>query len=360
MKILTKYLLKSLLGPLLYCLLGFSLLFIINDLFDNFSDFLGSGIRFREILYYYGLLLPPAMVLILPACLLLAMLYSLSRLTRHSEIIAMRAGGVSIYRIIMPFIAVGVFATLGTAYLSEKIVPIAGYQAEQFRAYQTAGKQENIYFAENIALKNGDNDWYIRRMDTRDQSLYNVRLVTPRTDGAGEVKYEAEKAYWLDGVWWFTDATVQFYDEKGDLASAPEIILHKEMAGLVETPETFMTEVKDPRYLSSREIMRYLKSKTDLTGNARSRLQVDFHAKLATPFICLIVTLIGVPVGAHTGRRGAFAGIMTAMVLFFAFYAVQLISQYLAKQGLMPAVLGGWLPIILFSTITPFMIHRMR
>jgi lipopolysaccharide export system permease protein len=360
MKILTHYLTKSLIWPLVYCLLGFSLLFIINDLFDNFSDFLGSGIRPPEILYYYSLLLPPAFVLILPVCLLLAMLYSLSRLTRHSEITAMRAGGISIYRIIMPFIGIGLLATLICAVLNEKIAPDAGYRAEQFRIYQTGGRLEETFFAENIALKDGRNDWYVQRIDTRDRSLHNVRLIHPLDDKAGELKYEAEKALWLDGTWWFMNVTVQRYDENGDIDGPPEMLMQKEMHRLNETPQTFMSEVKDLRHLSSREMMRYLDSKKNISDSARSRLLVDLHTRLATPLVCLVVTLIGVPVGAHTGRRGAFAGIMTAMTLFFIFYALQLLSQYIAKQGLMPAFLGGWLPVILFVTITPAMIHRMR
>ena len=360
MKILTKYLLKSLFLPLVYCVLGFSLLFIINDLFDNFSDFLGSGIKLSELFYYYSLLLPPAFVLILPVCLLLAMLYSLSQLTRHSEITAMRAGGISIYRIVMPFIGVGILSTLACAYINEKVAPNAGYRAEQFRIYQTTGQLEETFFSENIALKNGQNDWYVQRMDTRDQALYNVRLVHPLANGSGEIKYEAERALWLDGTWWFMDVSIQHYDENGDLDGPPELLMQKEMRELSELPQTFMGEIKDPRHLSSMEMKRYLDSKKDISESTKARLTVDLHARLATPLVCFIVTLIGIPVGAHTGRRGAFAGIMIAMGLFFAFYALQLLSQYIAKQGLMPAFLGGWLPVILFVIITPFMIHRMR
>lgn len=360
MKILTQYLLRSLLGPLLYCVSGFSLLFIINDLFDNFSDFLGSGIRFSEILRYYALLLPPALVLILPVCLLLAMLYSLSRLTRHNEITAMRAGGVSMYRITLPYIAIGLLATGLCAFLNEKVAPDAGYRAEQFRLFQTSGRGEDVFLSENIALKYGRNDWYIQRMDTRDQSLHNVRLLQSRADGSGRVKLEAEEARWLDGTWWFLDVTVQHYHENGDLDGPPELLFQKEMVRLRETPRTFMAEVKDPSQLSSREMLYYLRSKTHISDSAQARLRVDLHARMATPFICLVVTLIGVPVGAHTGRRGVFAGIMTAMTLFFAFYALQLFSQYIAKQGLIPPVLGGWLPVVLFLVITPVMIHRMR
>jgi lipopolysaccharide export system permease protein len=360
MKILTRYLLKSLIFPLIYCLLGFSLLFIINDLFDNFSDFLDSGIRPLEILYYYSLVLPPVAVHILPVCLLLAMLYSLANLTRHSEITAMRAGGVSIYRIVTPFLAVGVVATLLAGFINEKVAPNAAYRAEQFLDYQSQDRSEKIYFSNNIALKNRDNIWMVQQIDTRDHSMYNVELIQQDEATGKAVKIQADKALWMDGRWWFMDMTVQNYRPNGDLDGAPEMILHKEMRDLEETPETFMSEIKDPQFLSFSEMKQYLKSKKGISDDTRARLRVDMHAHLAAPMVCLIVTLIGVPVGAHTGRRGAFAGIMMAITLFFTFYILQLLSQWLGKQELIAAWLGGWLPVILFGCASPFMIHRMR
>lgn len=360
MKILTKYLLRSLLLPLFYCLLGFMLIFIIDDLFDNFSDFLESGIRPSEILYYYSLLLPPVIILILPACLLLAMLYSLSQLTRHSEITAMRAGGVSIYRIVLPFITVGIISTLITAFINEKIAPDAAWRAEQFLDYQDADRSEDVFLARNLALKSRNHVWMIQRLDTRDHSMDNVELVVQRPDGSDAVKMQAERALWLDGRWWFMDLNIQRYKENGDLDGPPELILQQEMRDLHETPQTFLAEVKDPQYLSSREMLRYLETKKGISQDARTRLRVDLHARLAAPLTCLIVALIGVPVGAHTGRRGAFAGIMLAMTLFFGFYILQLVSQGLAKQELIPAWLGGWLPVLVFAVGSPVWIHRMR
>ncbi len=360
MKILTKYLLKSLLWPLLYCLLAFILIFIINDLFDNFSEFVEGNVRPLEILYYYSQVLPPVTVLILPACLLMAMLYSLSHLTRHSEITAMRAGGVSIYRIVSPFIGVGIFASLLTAFINEKIAPDAAWHAEKFLKYQKAGRNEKIFFASNLAIKNGNHVWMVQKLDMRDYSMYDVELIGQRPDGSDAFKYKAEKALWLDGRWWFMDLTTQSYKENGDLSGPPEIVLQKEMRDLRETPQTFMAEIKDPQYLSSSEMLHYLRSKKDISGATRSRLLVDLHSRLAAPFSCLIVTLIGVPIGAHTGRRGAFFGIMAALSLFFGFYILQLIAQALGKQEIIPAMLGGWLPIFVFGAASPLFIYRMR
>jgi len=360
MKILTKYLLKSLLFPLLYCLIGFTLIFIIDDLFDNFSDFLDSGIQPLEILYYYSLILPPVVILILPPCLLLAMLYSLSRLTRHSEITAMRAGGISIYRIVLPFIGVGILATLIAGFINENVAPNSAFRAEQFLEYQRQNRIEDIYYANNIALKSGDHVWMVQKFDTRDHSMYNVELLQQRADGSDVQKTQAEKALWLDGRWWFMDISIQRYNERGDLSGPPEIVLQKEMRELTETPQTFMSEIKDPQYLSSREMLRYLRSKKGISDKARTRLKVDLHSRVAAPLICLIVTVIGVPIGSHTGRQGAFSGIMIALALFFGFYILQLFCQGLGKEEWIPAWLGGWLPIFLFGAASPFLLHRMR
>jgi lipopolysaccharide export system permease protein len=360
MKILTKYLLKSLLAPLFYCLLGFIILLVVGDLFDNFSDFLEGGARPGEIISYYGQKIPPQMIYLMPTCMLLAMLYSLSRLTRHSEITAMRAGGVSIYRIVMPFIATGIAATLLVAFINEKIAPNAAWRAEKLIDFQKTGRDDSIFLSRNLALKDRNHVWMAQSFDTRDYSMYNVELVEQRPDGSDAAKYKAAKALWLDGRWWFMDLTVQSYKENGDPDGPPEMILQKEMRDLRETPQTFMAEIKDPEYLSAGEIRRYLRAKKGISSNTRARLMVDMHSRLAAPFSCLVVTLIGVPIGAHTGRRGAFAGIMIAMSLFFGFYILQLTAQALGKQEIIPAFLGGWLPVIVFAAASPLFIHRMR
>ena len=104
----------------------------------------------------------------------------------------------------------------------------------------------------------------------------------------------------------------------------------------------------------------YLRAKKEISSTTRARLMVDMHSRLAMPFACLIVTLIGVPIGAHTGRRGAFAGIVVAMSLFFGFYILQLTAQALGKQEIISAFLGGWLPILVFGAASPLFIYRMR
>jgi lipopolysaccharide export system permease protein len=371
MKILARYLFYNLLKPLVYLTIAFTLLFIIGDLMDNASEFFEAGTSLAEIAYYYGTLrLPSMVIMIVPLCLLLAVLYSLSSLTRHSEITAMRASGISIYRIVRPYMLMGLFCSIITAVVNEYTGPKFAYRADQFVEDQKHA-DEDVY-SEQIAFKNpsANHIWYIKQFDTRTYTMMDLKLVQQREDGTDRIVYNAAKARWMDGRWWFEDGTIQEYDERGNLlqkqdeqgklSSKPEPFSSREMRDLPEIPEDFMGEIKDPAYQSSMELWKYIQTHKFLSPETLTKYEVDFHHRLSMPMVCIIITMIGIPVGAHTGRKGAFAGIMLAFGMFFGFYFLQFTMEYLAKQMYIAPWLGPWTSIIFFCIVGSIMIHRMR
>ena len=360
MKILARYLFKNLFKPLLYLMAAFTLLFIIGDLMDNASDFLEAGTSPLEMAYYYSLRLPSMVIMIVPLCLLLAVLYSLSTLTRHSEITAMRASGISIYRIVRPYMLMSIACLAFTAVVNEYTGPKFAYRADQFVDQQTHADEEVYY--EQIAFKNpsAGHVWYVKQFDTRTFTMVDLKLIQQREDGTDLLKYSADKAQWMDGRWWFEDGEIQTYDERGNLSGKPDPFQTLEMRNLPEIPEDFMGEIKDPAYQSSMELWKYLQTHQFLSPETLTKYEVDFHHRLSMPFVCIIITMIGIPVGAHTGRKGAFAGIMLALGMFFGFYALQFTMEYLAKQMVIAPWLGPWGAIIAFFAIGSVMIHRMR
>ena len=343
-----------------YLIAAFTLLFIVGDLMDNGKDFLKAGVSLSQLGYYYALRLPSMVIMIIPLCLLLAVLYSLSMLTRHSEITAMRASGVSIYRVIRPYLFMGVLCLLLTAVVNEYTGPRFAYRADQL-AKNLTQKTDDVYY-QQIAFRNPDagHIWYIRQFDTRDSSMEDVELTEQREDGSDLRKYSAQEAHWMDGCWWFENGTVQEYDEQGNRKGPAQAFQVLEMRDLPETPEDFMDEIKDPAYQSSSELWEYIQTHQFLSPETLIKYEVDFHHRLSMPFVCLIIVMIGIPVGAHTGRKGALAGIMLALGMFFAFYAVQFTMEYLAKQMYILPWIGPWGAIILFSAIGAAMIHHMR
>lgn len=360
MNILARHLFTNLLKPLVYLLLTFLLLFIIGDLMDHAGDFLGAKTSALTMLHYYALMLPSLVVIVVPLCLLLATLYSLSMLTRNSEIVAMRASGISIYRIIRPYLAMGWIGFLLTALVNEYTGPRCAYRARQL--YESEKRATDDVYYEQIPYKNPalGHSWYIEGFDTRTYAMQGITLRKLRPDGSDDLKITAKKGMWMDGRWWFQDGAIQQFNAENKLQGEPETFQIREMRELTEQPEDFLREAKDTDHQTSLELWDYIQTHQYLSHETLTNKTVDLHHKLSLPFICLIATLIGIPVGAHTGRKGALAGIMMAIAMFFGFYGMQFSMEYLAKQMIIPPWSGPWTAVATFFVVGNIMIFRMR
>jgi lipopolysaccharide export system permease protein len=133
MRLLDRYLLRELLVSLGYCLWGFLLLWISSDLFAGLGDFQTKGMVARDITDYYLVKLPEFLVLVLPIALLLALLYALTNHARHQEITAIRAAGVSMWRLSVPYLGVGFLASVALFAVNEFWVPSSEERAEAIR-----------------------------------------------------------------------------------------------------------------------------------------------------------------------------------------------------------------------------------
>ncbi|MBN1270361.1 MAG: LptF/LptG family permease [Kiritimatiellae bacterium] len=363
MKLIDKYLLRTLLLPLMYCLAAFVLIYVIYDLFDNLSDFVQAGTPALAVAKFYMLLIPSVLVLIVPISLLLAVLYSLSSLTKNNELTAMRASGVSLYRLITPFVAVGFAASVVVALIHETVGPWSAYWTYQFvRSQRHKGADISVYVATHLAYKNeaARRIWLLGEFDTRTYDMKNIEVIQQREDGSDRSKVQAKRGQWLDGRWWFTELASQEYDQQGGPIGPPQTTRRREMIEFMETPVDFINEIKDPAYLSSYDIARYLRVHRHLSRDTIARIRVDLHHRLAMPWTCLIVTLIGVPFGVTTGRKGALLGVALSLLLFFAFYVLINVGLALGKQETIEPWLGAWGPNLLFLAIGLAFVNRMR
>ena len=132
------------------------------------------------------------------------------------------------------------------------------------------------------------------------------------------------------------------------------------MRSLPEIPEDFLGESKDTAHLSAIELNAYIQTHQFLSTETLAGYNVDLHHKLATPFSCLLAVLLGIPVGAHTGRRGALVGTLLAITLFFGYYGTQFLTEYLARTQWIEPWIGCWSPTLLFILIGSLLIRRMR
>src|SRR5688572_1354966 len=161
MRLLDRYLLRELCVPLIYCLAGFLVFWISFDLFDNLEDFQDANLGLASIARYYFIKTPELLVTVLPVALLLALLFALTNHGRHNEMIAMRAAGLSLARISLPYLGVGLCLSALLFYLNEALVPDSTQRAEAIKK----GRQQNA----------GDETWQhrVNFRNAQDNRIWN-------------------------------------------------------------------------------------------------------------------------------------------------------------------------------------------
>ena len=358
MRILDKYLLREFLWPLLYCFDAFAMLMIVVDLFGTLNDFIDFHAHLGTVVHYYLIKLPEFFVLIMPMSLLLGLLFCLSTLGRHNELIAMRACGMSLARLAIPLLGIGLLATLAVYGVNELFVPRAQERADALMAALKGkgerGVLENFFFANTVERR----DWYARRFNTRTFEMETLEVHDRKANSAPDFDVYAEGARWIGGQWHFFTADV--YDHRRD----PPIVTHvaeTNFPSIKDPPKRLIIEGKNPSQLTSSELHRYIRAQRRAGHTAGlAKYEVTYHYRYAFPLTCLIVVLMGLPLGMQVSRSGPLLSVGTALVLVVAFYFLNNITLALGEGGRIPPVAAAWMTNAVFAGVGLALLTRRR
>jgi LPS export ABC transporter permease LptG len=367
MKILDRYLFREFAIPVGYCLVGFSAIFVLFDLLGRLSKFTMARMAPDRMAFFYGCFLIQTIEYLLPTSLLLGGLYAIWQFTRSNEIMAMRASGISLTRIMVPFVAIGMLFVGTSFWVKETLAPKAGFwmsqiQANRYRPLPERKPVQHLAYYSSTERR----QWNIGELDLyKPRELLTVRVREERIDGTRLREVFTPKAEYLDGRWWFHGPQVQIYDTDdhpvGGLRPAksnPDEVL--EMPYIGETPSDMAASVKEPDHLTAREMRNYLAVRHGISREENARWRVDIHLRRALPWTCLIVTLFVIPTGAASGRQNALTGIFTAVGLLLGFYTLMQVGMVMGKQQLVEPWMGAWLSNVVFATAGAVMMLRSR
>jgi lipopolysaccharide export system permease protein len=357
-RILDKYLLREFAWPLLYCFDAFAMLMIVIDLFSTLDEFIQYHARLTTVVHYYLILFPEMFVMIMPMALLLGLLFCLANLSKHNELIAMRASGVSLLRLAVPLLGIGAAATLVVFAVNELFVPRARENADALRnsvkGRGERGVLENYFFANSVEHR----DWYARRFDTQASRMDNTEIHDRNADGTPARDVYAESARWINGQWRFVEADVYDYRQ-----TPPAVVRVAEtnFPAIKETPKRLAVEGKKPEQLTTAELRRYIRTQrraNHLAGLAK--YEVNLQNRYAFPLTCLIVVLMGIPLGMRVSRSGPLLGVGTALTLVVAFYFLNNITGAFGEGGRIPPVVAAWLTNTIFAGVGLVLLVRAR
>src|SRR5437899_863263 len=201
MRLLDRYLLRELLVPLGYCLCGFLILWIFSELFTQLGEFQRKKLVPADIAEYYLLKTPQFLAIGLPVALLLALLYSLSNHSRHNEITAIRAAGVSLWRMCLPYLVVGLMASALLFALNELWAPDGEDAAEQIleRRQPRPPGDPGVRRIAHFGFTNGREGriWQIELYNSESGEMTRPQIRWTLTDGSSRW-LSAERAVWTN------------------------------------------------------------------------------------------------------------------------------------------------------------------
>lgn len=373
MRLLDRYLLRELCVPLIYCLAGFLIFWVSFDLFGDLEDFQNAKLGARDVARYYLVKTPELLVTVLPVALLLALLYALTNHARHNEMIAMRAAGLSLARISLPYLAVGIVLSLVLFYLNEQLVPDSSERAEAIKKGRQQPTETDLW-QRRLNFRNASENriWNITAFNSATHQMVEPHVEWFLQDGTRK-QLMARSGGRSNDLWVFYDVELYTYPPNVDFdraASRPlrtnQVILRE----LTETPEDIQLQLKFQRMnaveaakrtqLSLSEI-QYLREHLELNRRDRALLETQFHARLAQPWTCLVVVLVALPFGASTNsRRNVLVGVASSIFIVFVYFVLLRIGLALGTGGYIPPWVAAWLPNAFFASMGLWLTWKIK
>jgi lipopolysaccharide export system permease protein len=353
MSLIDRYLSRMFLYTLAFALVAFVLVFIIVDLIENLDKYIDHDASFRDVLYYYLCYIPFILVLTLPVAMLLSTLFSLGTLSKYNELTAIKANGVSLYRILLPIFAIAFLVSLVVLFSAEFLVPYANAEKSRVKNFAIEGKtraQEVV--RKDLFFEGQDNFfYYVGKYDSETEIGENV-VVQKIVEGRIVESLEAEKMLWTNRGWWFENAKRRLFSDLL-LETSPE--RYEEHAtlpypALKETPEELAKEQKKPDEMGFFELERLIKIKKGL-GEDTARELVELYLKITFPFVNFIVVFLGAPIAATPRRAGFMLGFAISLVISFLFYGLIRAGQSLGQNHKLPPLLAASFADIIFGLV---------
>ncbi len=335
---------------------GFPILVIAIDLTDHLSDYLNRNISAGAIALSYLYWIPGSMFLVLPAAVLFATVFSIGAFTRHSEITAAKASGISFYRMTAPiFVGACAAAILGLGI--GEVAPRTNakhdelLQEQRFRGgnerynFAYAAQEGRVYQIASLNAERGTvNGFEIERKGSGREYPTYMLVATQGTWKAhrGWALHSGTMHIVPDSI---TDFTLQFDSVRDN--------------HLTEIPTDLMAAPRNPDDMGYRDLKRFIAA-LERSGANADELRVELAQKIAVPITCIIIALFGAPLATSTQRGGAAWGIAISLATTVFFLMMIQLTKAIGAKGIIPPGFAAWVPNAFFALTGMYLLARVR
>jgi LPS export ABC transporter permease LptG/LPS export ABC transporter permease LptF len=357
--ILDRYVIRKYAAIFALIFVGLVSVSVIVTFFERIDNVYAHDKPLSMFFAYIWARVPEFAFFVLPVTALMTTLLALGILTKFNEVTAMKACGISLYRIILPVLVMALVGSLGAFALQERLMPRANSRAEEL------WNRINDYPTRSYSYLN--RHWVLGREKDR---VYHYDFFDPGRSAFRRLSvFDIDPAAWsLRGRTYaekavLADTTLRLEDGwsrrfAGDMAENFRVAGSSELPG-VESREYFMRELKEPSQMTLVELRAYAADVAEM-GFDTTRFRVDLHGKVAFPFVCLVMTLLGVPFAFSMGRRGTLVGIGLGIVIAMVYWGAIGVFRSLGYIAYLTPFLAAWTPNLVFGLAGVYLLFRLR
>jgi len=346
-KILDFYIIKKFLGSFVGVIALAVLIVVAVDSAENIQDFLADKAPFSDIfLGYYCNLVPFLVNLLSPIFVFIAVIYFTSKLSRHSEIIAMLNTGMSFYRLMIPYIVSAVMIGALSFYLSNFLIPKTNRGLMEFkerygsRQFRTRNVDCHIKISANGYV-------YVKYWEHNSKKGYDFSYEELGKEGvkyklyASTIEWDTVENHWI----------LNNYIKRSYNGAKETMIAGEKMDTTLNFSVSDFVIVKDGHAMMNYTDIRKHIEEEKAKGAEAKDYEYEKHRRIAFPFATIILAVVGLCVSSRKSRQGVGLHLLLGILIMFSFIMLMQFAQVFATLGGFPALWAAWTPNIVYSLL---------
>ncbi len=360
--LLDRYIGQTYLRVFAVAFVGMLALFYIG-LFTDYSEYLFKNqVSGSTMMRFFAYSTPQFMYYVTALATLVGGLVTIGLLTRTSELTVLEACGVSLYRAGVPLLLCAVLWSLLLFGMEQSVLAPANRQAQMLRSYIRSGTPRTFDISSRQWMAGSDDRLYhYGRFDPAAQRLDELQVYDFDETGWNlSQRTYGRLVTWREGdLWDASQGWARTFEARNTVA---DFRLYATRELTLERPDYF--GVEEPRAAQAERLkldeLREHIGELQQAGYDTTGLRVALHRKIAFPLITVIMTLIAIPFGVTTGRKGTLFGIGLGIVLAIAYWVMQSLFAAIGTAGLLSPALAAWAPNILFAAVAVYLLLTAR
>jgi LPS export ABC transporter permease LptG len=356
--ILDRYILRKYLAIFSLIFFGLILIFSIVTFFERLDNIYEHNKPFSLLFEYIFYSIPDFIRKIFPAAALTTTLLSLGLLAKFNEITAMKACGISLYRIILPVLAMAILASSASFYIQENVLPYANKKVEETWDKMNDVPPRSYSYLDRrwVLSKDKNRIYHYNYFDPQKTAFSQLSIYDFDSSWSLKRRMFSEKAYLSDGRL----SLVNCWDREFVDGKLVKFEKEEKMEILqVEDKSYFSKEWKEPSQMSFGELRQYIKEIEERNFNT-VEFKVALLSKTSFPLASLVMTLLGLPFAFSMGKRGTLVGIGLSVAIAMVYWGAIGIFQGLGYQNYLNAFLAAWGPNLIFGLIGLYLVFALR